>query len=113
MDGWIEQSGVWWLAAALALMVGGCDQDADVSNLPGHVTFIGPMQADADGNVVTWFGVSDPEGDFVAVQVEVCSETGSCFIPNLQPGGVVAETLENLPAVREGRSPALKLLWVP
>lgn len=91
----------------------GCDQDANVSNLPGHVAFIGPMQADMDGDVVTWFGVSDPEGDFVSAQVEVCPEGGGCFVPELQPGGVVPETLENLPAVREERAPALKLIWRP
>ena len=91
----------------------GCDQAVSLSNVPGHVSFIGPMQADADGNVVTWFGVSDPEGDFVSAQVEVCPDGGACFVPSLQPGGVVSETLENLPAVEEGRSPALKLIWAP
>jgi len=101
------------MAMTAMVALWGCDQDANVSNLPGHVAFVGPTQADMEGNVVTWFGVSDPEGDFVSAQVEVCPEAGACFIPDLQPGGVVPETLGNLPAVREERAPALKAIWRP
>lgn len=92
----------------LSSLLTACDDSVEVGNLPGHVTFVGPQQASAEG-VVTWFGVADPEGDLVSVSVEVC--TGEeCFIPELLPGSA---TIETLPTAHDERSAALRLIWRP
>lgn len=95
-------------AAPLALGVLGCEETVSVTNLPGHVTFIGPQMA-AEGGVVTWFGVADPEGDLVAIEAEVCIEQ-ECVVPDLLPGSA---TIDTLPTTGLRSSAALRLLWLP
>ena len=95
------------ISGALVAVVG-CQDSVSVSNLPGYVTFVGPHTLGNEG-VVTWFGVSDPEGDFVAVSVEVCTEE-RCDVPRLLPGSA---TIDTLPANADSSSSALKLIWEP
>ena len=99
------------LVACVLVSVAGaaCDDDVTLSNLPGHVTFVGPTQLQDDG-VVTWFGVSDPEGNFVKVDYEVCLVEGECYVPELMPGSA---TIDTLPAVDRQESAPLRLLWRP
>lgn len=91
--------------------VTGCLDTLALGNLPGHVTFVGPHTASSEGDaVITRFGVADPEGDFVEVAVEVCTDAGACYVPELLPGSALLETL---PTESDEASSALPLIWSP
>jgi len=98
--------GVILLGAGLLCV--GCTDTASVSNLPGYVTFVGPHTLTDDG-IVTWFGVSDAEGDLMSVAVEVCADD-MCFVPELLAGSA---TIDTVPTERGDVSPALRLIWAP
>ena len=96
------------LIALVLPFVGACDEVVEVSNLPGHVTFVGPSTAHQAG-VSSFFGVSDPEGDLISATFEVCDGSGqSCKVPEILPGST---SLKAVPASESADSAALRVNW--
>ncbi len=94
---------------ALLALAAGCDNGIKVGNLPGHVAFVGPTASDDQG-VATFFGVVDLERNILDVDVEICPEGASCFVPEVLSG---SSTLDAVPAVDKNTASALRLLWRP
>ena len=106
--------GLYFVTVVFLASISGCGDVLEVQNLPGHVTFVGPQEVTASGrDVVTWFGVSDQEGDLLGVELSLCLMSGECqglSASDLLPGSV---DLERVPSQSDGVSTALKVVWSP
>ncbi len=98
------------LVALASLSTLACDDGVEVSNLPGHVAFVGPSLA-SEGGVATVFGVSDPEGDLLKATFEVCDASGAACAPpaRILPGST---SLGAIPTFDPERVPALQVRWL-
>lgn len=100
------------VAGAVALLSAcfwmvGCGDDVELGNQDPYVTFVGPSEW-ASGQVTTWFGVGDAEGDLASARVEVCPEGGACFEPEILSG---SSSLGSLPTTRHEEAAPLKVVW--